>query len=99
MRVPTFRERVEKWWAEEARVGGWVRGDGAQGSGRDGMPNEDAQEQQSVRSVARRLGVGFDEAAEGKAEGQLRLSAKMAVGVLTSDGLRPSEYWHVHTHG
>jgi hypothetical protein len=63
-----------------------------QGSTQEGVQNGE----QSVRSMARRLGVGFDEATEGKADGPLRLSAKMAVGALTNDGLRPSEHWHVH---
>lgn len=47
----------------------------------------------SVRSVARGLGVGFDEA--GKEEGKLRTNAKAAVGGLMADGLRPSQHWPV----
>ncbi|KAF9457939.1 hypothetical protein BDZ94DRAFT_1227195 [Collybia nuda] len=95
MRVPKFRGHAEKWWAEEAKVGGWIRGDGA----REGAPSGDAQGQQTVRGMTNRLGLGFDEAEEGQLEGPLRVSAKMALGTLAGDGLRPSNHWHTHTHG
>jgi hypothetical protein len=84
MRVPALRARVGAWWAEERRVGHWVLGDGL------GHLNASP----SVRTVARGLGVGFDEAVEGgKAEGKLRTDARVAVGRLMADGLRPSQHW------
>jgi len=88
MRVPALRARVGAWWAEERRVGGWILGDGKDTghAGRGG-----------VRSVAKGLGVEFDEAVEqeGKLEGKLRTNAKAAVAGLMADGLKPSQHWPV----
>jgi len=83
MRVPALRARVGAWWAEERRVGSWILSDG----------DDHGVKTVSVRSVARGLGVGFDEA--GKEEGKLRTNAKAAVGGLMADGLRPSQHWPV----
>jgi hypothetical protein len=85
MRVPALRARVGAWWAEERRVGGWILNDGDYGA-----------QSVSVRNVARGLGVGFDEAGEGREEGKLRTNAKTAVGGLMADGMRPSQHWPVH---
>jgi hypothetical protein len=88
MRVPVLRTRVGAWWAEERRVGSWILNDGKDGSG---MNNP------SVRSVARGLGIGFDEGIhqDGREEGKLRTNAKAAVGGLMADGLKPSQHWPV----
>ena len=86
MRVPALRARVGAWWAEERRVGSWILNDG----------NDPSVKTVSVRSVARGLGVGFDEAdEEGREEGKLRTSAKAAVGGLMADGLKLSQHWPV----
>lgn len=85
MRVPALRARVGAWWAEERRTGSWILNDGKDGANA------------SVRSVARGLGVGFDEPVEeeGKEEGKLRANARAAVSGLMVDGLRPSQHWPV----
>ncbi|KAG5652502.1 hypothetical protein H0H81_004815 [Sphagnurus paluster] len=88
MRVPDLRARTNAWWEEEARVGEWIRGDGADAkAGEEGATT-------SVRGVARGLELSFDEAIEGREEGKLRASAKVMTKVLIGDGLKPSEHWH-----
>ncbi|KAG6872584.1 hypothetical protein C0995_008651 [Termitomyces sp. Mi166 len=86
MRVPELRKRASSWWEEEARVGAWIREDGA----------ENSDSRQSVRSVARGLGISFDEGGEGVEEGKLRSSAKVMTKVLMIDGLKPSPHWQTH---
>lgn len=87
MRVPELRTRATTWWEEEARVGAWIRDDGAE--------NEDGNQgsSSSVRSVARALGTSFDKAGEGIEQGKLRASANIATKVLIKDGFPPSEHW------
>ncbi|KAG6885559.1 hypothetical protein C0993_012802 [Termitomyces sp. T159_Od127] len=83
MRVPELRERAASWWEEEAKVGAWIREDGAEG------PDT----RMSVRGVARGLSVSFDEGREGVEEGKMRTSAKVMTKVLMIDGLKPSPHW------
>lgn len=89
MRVPELRERASAWWEEEARVGAWIRGDGAENQGEGSSAT-------TVRGVARRLGVSFDEGGGGVEEGKLRTSARVMTKVLINDSLKPSESWHRH---
>ncbi|GLB39100.1 hypothetical protein LshimejAT787_0602620 [Lyophyllum shimeji] len=89
MRVPELRGRASAWWEEEARVGAWIRGDGAEN-------DEEGSSGTTVRGVARGLGVSFDDGGEGKEEGKLRTNAKIMTKVLINDGLKPSEHWHRH---
>ncbi|KAF5383280.1 hypothetical protein D9615_005049 [Tricholomella constricta] len=88
MRVPDLRARASAWWEDEARVGAWIREDGA-----DAKEGEEGSGM-SVRGVAKGLGFSFDEAGEGIEEGKLRTSAKNMTRVLIIDGLKPSDHWH-----
>lgn len=83
MRVPALRARAGEWWEEEARVGTWIRGDGV----------DEAEGAVNVRSVARGLDVGFDEARDGREEGKLRVNAKTAAQSLMNDGIKVSGHW------
>ncbi|KAG6896587.1 hypothetical protein C0992_007291 [Termitomyces sp. T32_za158] len=83
MRIPELRERAASWWEEEARVGTWIREDGA----------EVSDTRLSVRGVARGLGTSFDQGGEGVKEGKLRTSAKVMTKVLMIDGLKSSPHW------
>jgi len=89
MRIPELRERALAWWEEEARVGAWIREDGAEddGGGSSGT---------TVRGVARGLGISFDEGGESVDEGKLRTSARIMTKVFINDSLKPSEHWHRH---
>lgn len=83
MRVPALRARAAAWWEEEERVGGWIRADGVESGGGE----------VSVRSVAKGLDLSFEEGGEGREDGKLLVSARMAARALLDDGLRPSEHW------
>ena len=95
MRLPDLRARVGAWWAEERLVGEWIRDDGSENKGR---VSETRSTGPNVRSAARGMGAGFDEAVEteGKGEGNLRTKAKAAVVTLMGDGLKPSPHWRAH---
>lgn len=72
--------RATKWWAGEAREGQILR--------------EDA----DVKKILKAAGLGVDpEVKEGEVvvepEGQLLVSAKMAVAFLQEQGAKPSEMW------
>ncbi|KAG6917621.1 hypothetical protein DXG01_001853 [Tephrocybe rancida] len=86
MRVPELRARASAWWEEEAKVGAWIREDGAEGS-------DEGEARASVCSVARALGTSYDEGGEGVEEGKLRTSAKVMTKVLMIDGLKPTAHW------
>jgi len=66
-----------EWWADEAREGRLICADN------------------SVREVLKLDGLGSDDVNKetGLPQGQLLLSAKMAVKMLKEQGARPSEHW------
>ncbi|KAG6854414.1 hypothetical protein C0991_006956 [Blastosporella zonata] len=80
MRVPDLRARASGWWEEEAKVGAWIREDGANDS-EDGART-------TVRGVARALGTSFDEGGDELEEGKLRTSAKNMTKILIIDGMK-----------
>ncbi|KAG5645513.1 hypothetical protein DXG03_005923 [Asterophora parasitica] len=97
MRLPELRTRAGAWWEEEARVGTWVREDGNNHSTNEQHGDgEGGTNANTVRGVARALGMAFDEAAEGVEEGKLRTNAKKMARILILDGVKYSKQWHRH---